>query len=341
MNKPIRQESIRDIVKKYGLRAERIKAYDSIYRHDAAFRVSTDKGRFLVKPYHKSSLSERTAASEIRRIASHIKKLQRKGYPNMPDWLRTRSGKLWVDYGGTIFYMTEWIKGRPLADDEGDYEKLGRALGRLHSICRRRLSEKSRYTRRQIEKLQGQEKQFLAVLAKIRKQKTSSGRWFKENGERCKELAKQAWDIVKRPEVREIIEHEASRPSLIHGDVTIPNVLIDDERLVLIDWDTLRVDSAYYDISKALSNVTHCMPAFMAALLRGYESEKPLKPAERLLISALFRLPREAWYSAKKKLQGQGDSLFRIVSDSWEQRMEAVRWLDDWARSTGYAGGDA
>jgi Ser/Thr protein kinase RdoA (MazF antagonist) len=128
------------------------------------------------------------------------------------------------------------------------------------------------------------------------------------------------------------LSEEINHPGLIHGDVTIPNIIINASGMFLIDWDGLRIGSTYNEIAKALSNTTYFNTRHISALLRGYEKIKPLIPAERLLISALFRLPREAWREAKGIALNRGQRDFRVLEQTWDERMNAIRWLDEWAR---------
>ncbi|MDT2241959.1 phosphotransferase [Paenibacillus larvae] len=84
------------------------------------------------------------------------------------------------------------------------------------------------------------------------------------------------------------MEEEINHPALIHGDVTLPNIIIHPSRPFLIDWDLLRMGSTYYETAKTLLNTTNFDPANISALIKGYEQIKGLTPAERLLISAFF-----------------------------------------------------
>jgi hypothetical protein len=63
--------------------------------------------------------------------------------------------------------------------------------------------------------------------------------------------------------------------------------------------------------------------------LHGYERVHPLHLDERLLISALFRFPREACYVCKSAEAEK--QLFSILRDTWKQRLAAIEWLDNWA----------
>jgi Ser/Thr protein kinase RdoA (MazF antagonist) len=323
----------KEIANSYGLRLRRIKSYDSLYKKNAVHRASTDKGKFLIKAFHKkSSGTKLTKEQQIIQVSSYIHKLKDGGYSNFPNWLTTDSGRHFVNKNGRPYYMTDWIEGRSLQNDSQDYEALGRALANLHTIRKGRLSSKSSFTKKQIELFKFQDRLFRFRLADIRKKKSAAKRWFQKHGGRCSTLADEAWSILSDPEVKQIISNEIKHPAFIHGDVTFPNIIINSSGLFLIDWDSLRKGSTYYEIAKTLANTTCFNPVQIDALLRGYEEIKPLHSAERLLISALFRLPREAWSEARSIALGKGLRGFRVLEQTWDERLKAILWVDGWAR---------
>jgi Ser/Thr protein kinase RdoA (MazF antagonist) len=325
-----------DIVKQYGLQLYRIKPYDSLYKKNAVFRASTNKGKFLIKAIHKRTYGIKlTKAQQRDQLSSYIKKLKAYKYPHFANWLTTKSGRYYMNKNGKPYYMTEWIKGRSLQNNVQDYEALGRALAKLHTLCKNSHSSKSSFTKRQIKLFKLQESLFRLRLTVISGKKTfakKSKRWFRRHGDRCKALTNEAWKIFRTPDVKKILSEEIKHPALIHGDVTFPNIIINSSGLFLIDWDCLRMGSTYYEIAKTLLNTTNYNPVHIEALLRGYEELQPLKSAERLLISGLFRLPREAWTEARNIVLGRSHRSFRLLKQTWDERLNAISWLDEWAR---------
>jgi Ser/Thr protein kinase RdoA (MazF antagonist) len=324
-----------NIAKQYGLHLRRLKPYDTLYKKNAAYRASTNKGKFLIKALHIRTFGTKlTNQQQSDRVSSYIKKLKACRYPNFANWLITKSGHYYVNKNGRQYYMTEWIEGHNLQNDVQEYEALGRALANLHTICKDDHSSMSAFTKRQIKLYKVQEHRFRHQLKVIRGKKTFTKKWFQKRGDRCSALAYEAWKIFRTPEVKQIMSEEIKHPALIHGDVTRPNIIINSKGLFLIDWDCLRMGSTYNEIVKTLSNTTYYNPILINALLCGYEDIKPLKPAERLLISALFRLPREAWGAARSIAIDRGHRGFRVLEQTWDERLNAIRCLDEWARQT-------
>jgi Ser/Thr protein kinase RdoA (MazF antagonist) len=325
--------NLADIANQYGLKLYHIKPYDTLYKKNAVYRVSTNKGKFLIKEFSRRTLGTKLSKEQQRnQLSTYIKKLKDCRYPNFAKWLTTNFGQYYVIKNGRPYYMTEWIEGRRMKYDVQEYEALGRALANLHSICKDCRSSRFSFIKRQIKLFKYEDRLFQLRLTSIQKKKTFAKRWFQKHGDQCGELANEAWKIIGTPEVKRIISKERKHPAFIHGDVTIPNIVFNSSGMFLIDWDCLRMGSTYNEIAKTLSNTTYYNPVHIDALLRGYNIIKPLNSAERLLISALFRLPREAWSEAKKIVLNRSHRGFRVLEQTWNDRLNAIRWLDEWAR---------
>ncbi|WP_397356667.1 phosphotransferase [Paenibacillus sp. N3.4] len=148
--------------------------------------------------------------------------------------------------------------------------------------------------------------------------------WFREHGAECLSLAEEAWTAISQTDIQRMLRKE--KPSLIHGDVTRPNVIVRSGRVYLVDWETTRLGSAYYEVAKTLNNITNYTVPHIKALLAGYESIRPLDREERLLVASLSRLPR-----ARQIRSGRPASIFRLLKETWGKRLEMVEWLDAWA----------
>jgi Ser/Thr protein kinase RdoA (MazF antagonist) len=91
----------------------------------------------------------------------------------------------------------------------------------------------------------------------------------------------------------ERMSHDPSVYGVIHADLHPGNILIDDGRLAVIDFDDAAWGWYAYDIAVVLMDYQggpH-LPAFERAYLRGYRSVRPLA-AEILAVVPMFRLIR-------------------------------------------------
>jgi Ser/Thr protein kinase RdoA (MazF antagonist) len=317
------------VAKPFGIRIHHVRSLSSLYRANVAYRASTDQGDLLIKPFQPRK-SRNTAARQMDRMLSCVRLLKDRSYPHMPQWMATRNGRLGVRVSGRPYYVTEWIEGRTMAD-EPDYVLLGQALAKLHSIGSSAPETSRASTARQFRLLLSGAARFRRLLPRLCRRSGSAGHWYRKYGKKCVRLSREARHLVRGTLIRELGPQENRQPVLVHGDVTLPNILVSPKGLMLIDWDTLQPGSAYFEAVKTLTNTTGFDPGKMGAFLTGYEEVRPLQRSERILIAALFRFPREVWYAADETASGNKGSFFPIVKATWQDRLRAVRWLDAWS----------
>lgn len=89
---------------------------------------------------------------------------------------------------------------------------------------------------------------------------------------------------------------EPDRYGLIHADMRLANLLIDDSRTRLIDFDDCGFGWFLYDFAAAISFIETdpSIPALKAAWLRGYRSLRPLSEADAAEIDTFVMLRRMA-----------------------------------------------
>lgn len=310
---------IRSVLREYGFRDHRIYAHGSVYEKITAYRVVTRKSKYCLKPY-------RGLRRNLKLVCSRTEKLRKLGFANSPKWLTTGKGKKWVTRVGQHYYMTEWIDGSHLGDKEEDHARLGEVLAQLHLISKDRSPAIQSLVTKEINDLNVQNQMFARHLRSLKKRRNESGQWFKEHGKQCLSLAAESWKVFRRPKVTRLL-----RPSLIHGDLTRPNIIVQPNGLYLVDWEAVRWGIPYYELAKTLSNVTNYSEPLMKALLTGYEKYNPLSPTERTIVASFYRLPREAWHSARELYYGRNAAVFQVLTQSWPKRLEMIRWLDTWA----------
>ena len=89
---------------------------------------------------------------------------------------------------------------------------------------------------------------------------------------------------------------EADRFGLIHADMRLANLLVDGERVVLIDFDDCGFGWFVYDLAAALSfiEMRPDLDALIDAWLEGYEAVRPLANVHREMIAPMILLRRMA-----------------------------------------------
>ncbi|MCJ8014593.1 aminoglycoside phosphotransferase family protein [Paenibacillus sp. KQZ6P-2] len=321
---------IRSITRQFGLNMLKSTPIASFYRKNAVIQVQTDAGTYALKPFFRSELLHPGTVTQISTAAGYIKLLMNSEYRYMPKWLPSHSDALWILSQGRPFYITEWIKGRRL-ETAGDFEQLGLALAVLHTTPTGIKSTKRSPTFEQIQLWKTQDRLSRKGMAHS-SHRAGYKQWVSKYGESYKSLSDRAWTDLANPQIVNLMKQEKARPALIHNDVTSPNVIISDGgRLFIIDWDRIRIGSTYVDTAKSIMNTTQFNPKFIQSFLKGYEERRTLSRAERKLIAALYRLPREPWSAFRFPGRARSRELLRIMDQTWPQRLEAIELLTAWS----------
>ncbi|WP_136605538.1 phosphotransferase [Paenibacillus dokdonensis] len=323
---------IRKIARRFGLIPLSSDSVASFYRKNAVVRIQTKSGTYAVKPFFRSLSLRSGTIDQMKTTAGYIQLLMNSGFSYMPKWLTSNSGKLWTLDQGRPFYVTTWIKGRELENQE-DFKKLGLALASLHITSSLFRPIKSPFYNH-IELWKSHDRLFRRQMTKAYQTDIRTRRWYKKFGESCNRFSDRSWTELKKTEIIDLLNKEMIHPSLIHNDITSYNVIIsDDGQLFIIDWDRIKAGSIYVDISNALMNTTQFNPVFIYSLLQGYEELHPLDRTERKLIASLYRLPREAWHATRFSSGPRSRNernMLDIMEHTWFLRLKAMDLLDEW-----------
>ncbi|MGG4220314.1 aminoglycoside phosphotransferase family protein [Paenibacillus jamilae] len=335
MAKSYTKAQIRKITRRFGLIPLKSSLVSSLYRKNAVIQVKTRKGTYALKPFSRSSMVRSNTIQQMERAANYIRLLKKRKYTYMPTWLPTHSGKLWTLHQGTPFYVSQWIKGRGLETTE-DFKKLGLALATLHAAStglHPMETGMSSPTIQQLRIWKNQDRLFQKKMTKISRQNKEYRDWYNTHGKNCKHLSRRAWKDLQDGSIIRLLRAERRHPSLIHGDITTPNVIIsDDGHLKIIDWDRVKIGSVYADLAKALMNTTQFNPEFVQSLLEGYQRRKPLSRTERKIVTALYKLPREAWHASRHLNRSRDREILDNWDQSWPLRLQIIHILQEWAR---------
>ncbi|MGG1617546.1 phosphotransferase [Paenibacillus sp. NRS-1782] len=335
MTKSYTKAQIRKITSRFGLFPLKSSLVSSLYRKNAVIQVKTKKGTYALKPFSRTRMVRSNTIQQMEQAASMIRLLKKRKYSYMPAWLPTHSGELWTLHQGTPFYMSQWIKGRGLENAE-DFEKLGWALATLHATSTglHQIGRGKSPTLQQLRIWKKQDRLFQRKISKISRHDKEYGNWYNAHGKDCKRLARRAWKDLQDTSIVKLLQKENRSPALIHSDITIPNVMIsDDSELKIIDWDRVKVGSVYADLAKALMNTTQFNPKFVQSLLKGYQKRKPLSQTERKMVTALYKLPREAWHASLHPNRSRDREILDNWDQSWPLRLQIIHILQEWVHA--------
>lgn len=320
--------TIQNVTRAYGLRARAIRARSSHYLAAAGYRVQTGRGSIFVKPF-------RNARVRVSVIAKALRLLRQRGYRYATPWLRTPRGRDYVFAGGRSYYVTRWLRGQAIRRVSEDYVLLGRALGALHGQPQRPFAHIGLPVKSPWPNLRRQFSAFEAVVSELSSAEATTEwqpweQWVVRHLDTAKDLSLRAWGYLDSRQATRAMRKYRQAPTLLHGDITRPNLLRTRSApfLWLLDWDSVALGCPMVDLASALTNTTDFDTHLMGALLRGYEKERPLSAGDRQLLLGLCLLPREAWRVARavRRRTTEPDT-FHALSATWDDRLAAAEWL--------------
>ena len=223
----------------------------------------------------------------------------------------SRSGRLVEVIGDTAVDLLTWMPGRMvgaqgaldgIADREGHMRRLGALLARLHDLSDAWTPPEG-FTRPRWDRpgLLGQ-----APL------------WgpFWENPD-LTQTQRETLLRVQATADRDLAAREAGLDyGLIHADAITENVMVDGDRLVLIDFDDGGWGFRDFDLATVLMRQLSApdYPALRAALLEGYASRRPVDPQALDLLLLCRALTYLGWIIPRRDEPGGEERSRRAVA---------------------------
>ena len=218
---------------------------------------------------------------------------------DVPKLLPTIQGSRYVLYKEMLFILTPWLDGEKCDFDNLDHVLLSsKTLGRLHRNSRNFRAIEGSCQREGFEDYsESIEKHFNQLLVSINNAHKYNDRFsklFLDNIDDNLELAKLSFEISSS-----IDSNELSR-SLCHGDYVNKNILINGDKISLIDFDKCKQDYCAKDISYFLRRLlkrenTNWQINLTINILDAYREENPLTDSDLKYIIAYIAFPQKYW----------------------------------------------
>ena len=237
-------------------------------RENIVFRVTNNEGTAFALRLHRPGYQ---SISMLQSELAWVRHLRANGL-NVPSPVPTHDGKDLVEVDGYDVDLLTWLRGAPmgatgkplvLADREGTFRRVGALMAQVHAISD--AWDKPPEFERQhwdFDGLLGDEPMW--------------GRFWENPG-----LSPEQRDRVlqARDRLRDDLRDEATDIGLIHADMLRENVMIDGEKLGLIDFDDSGFGYRLFDVATALfkNRPEPDYPALHSAFLQGYQQIRPLE----------------------------------------------------------------
>ncbi|MBD1206643.1 MAG: homoserine kinase [Rhodobacteraceae bacterium] len=286
-------------------------------RENRVFRVETPRGTAALRVRRPGYRSD----AELRSELDWMDSMRRAGL-SVPQPIASRSGALLERVGDFRVDLLDWLPGQPmgegrgplaLTDAPGVFSRLGEEMARLHAACDAWLPPDG----------------FARVKWDAEGLIGETPLWgrFWENPT----LSPEQRDLFLR--FRDLARVELARidgavdQGLIHADLVRENVLLDGDRLHLIDFDDGGWGFRLFDIATALLKHRHesDFSELAAALLSGYRRVRTIDTRPLRLFLALRAVTYLGWIVPRLSEEGGAERNTRFIADA---EVMCRRWLD-------------
>ncbi|MDO8827556.1 aminotransferase class III-fold pyridoxal phosphate-dependent enzyme [Methylophaga sp.] len=274
---------------------------------NATYMVSDEKQmqRFIIRVHRPEYHSKQEIHSELLWIQS----LREQALLNTPEPLTMRDGSLIASFkdNGVERYLVafEFMPGKQPDEDESliqGFEILGATSARLHQQARQwSLPEGFNRKKWNFDSAFGANPLW--------------GDWREAPGldEEGQAILEQLCDVLEAK-----LDHYGESPDrfgLVHADLRLANLLVDDKQLSVIDFDDCGFSWFIYDFASAVSflETSPLLPELQRAWVRGYKSIAPLSAEGEAMISTLVmfrRLLLTAWVASHPETETAAEAGF-------------------------------
>lgn len=273
-------------------------------RENIVFRVTHDGRDFALRLHRPGYQSRKMIRSEL----SWMQYLGSEGL-NVPEPLATRSGDMLSETGEYHADLLIWLGGRPmgatgkpldLQDRAGVFQKAGSLLAQVHAASDRwTLPDGFQRKRWDIDGLLGAEPLW--------------DRFWDNPG---LDPAQRRQVLLARDHLREDLSRDTLDFGLIHADMLRENVMIDGDRLGLIDFDDSGFGFRLFDVATALFK-NRSEPDYAdleAAFLAGYRSVRPIDTTLMEQVMVIRALTYLGWIISRMDEPGAARRQHRFLA---------------------------
>ncbi|WP_169713603.1 phosphotransferase [Paludifilum halophilum] len=257
------------------------------------------------------------------------------GYEHLLPWVKTQSGKAYVQQGDGVWYALPWY-GKAGWNGKVAIDELIRQLARLHRLCHTATEDSSEFRRQVDTTLIDRWKEHQKDVFQYRE--VALNREFPSPFDRALKghvsFIDKAFSFAIQG-MDKFVNREQGRPpryTLVHGRLDPRNLLVGEDGWKWIDFDHAVLDSPVLDIASFMRRFLSLEEEEVvdpAALLKEYESEWPLTGKEKRLLALYLAYPERPFHLIRRYYEGhQGEEaafLRRL-----EEEMDRLHLFQDW-----------
>ena len=262
-----------------------------------AILFETNDGIYILKEY-------KGALSRLSFIADRLHQISENGYPDIEEILPNKEGEYYcTDYDRTIYIVKRYFGAKECNIRERQECFKGiRALGALHNamtgiVVDEPLQVDTLPLLYELQKRNAELRRVRKYL-KTKGQKTEFERFLQENYDYFYEKALETVASLEEEDTDEWCKRIKQSQTYCHGDYQYHNILIEDKRCFIINFEKLAMDNPVKDVyfySRKLLEKNNWDLALGRELIRTYNEERSLQEEDLLQLKYRFLYPEKFW----------------------------------------------
>jgi CotS family spore coat protein len=292
-----------EILREWDLAVEKIKPVRGV------LRIKTSSGTRMLK---KVTTSE----SRLRFIHGAIEHLASNGLPNVSRFIRTKYGDPYVVAGQELYYLTDWLPGK-----EADLKKTKNLFLAAETLARLHIAgagyEGGGFGQETREDFSAQWGRFRAKLESYdealedrRDEFTAMDQLYGQHRAELRKMIDHAESQLVVSPYGQILEWAREHRTICHGSFTRQNLIIDNERMGVIDFDHCHYGHPIHDVGALLARY---MPRYQwdaeigFSILDVYRAVREVTHEEVTVLAAYLAFPQRTLSVVEAYFEGTKD----------------------------------
>ncbi|TWI54668.1 CotS family spore coat protein [Halalkalibacter nanhaiisediminis] len=325
--------------------------YDMSVCHMEVITTKADKGGLIWKidtnhgPLSFKLLHRRPGRSLFSLGAQQYLVEEKKA--KVPPIIKTKSGELFVEMGGKLWFVADWIEPlNPVTKDIEGAKALCYALGEFHQLSKGYTPPKGAENP---SRLYRWPKSYQKVVKKMD--------WFRKIANSYSEMpasqtilfvtdmfedqARQALTRLEQSAYKELIARGNQAWGLVHQDYGWSNGQMGPDGMWIIDLDGVAYDLPIRDLRKLITGTVDDMGiwdlTWMTEMIKSYHEANPIEPELYDILMIDMALPNEFYKNVKEMvyepdvfMDNELDTLCSRIAETEKTKWPALEELQKW-----------
>lgn len=260
------------------------------------FMIVTSQGRKVIRkmPFSPERLNFVHGAKE------HLAK---NGFTYVDRYLCTLNGEPFFNFDNSCYTLVDFIDGRECNfDSDLDVKRAAAALAEMHKASRGYVEPVGCKVQDDLGKLPGYFLKRLDDIRKMKKQaKRGKGRFdqlFLEHVDYFFEMGESAAEELNSSGYSGLVEMTRAEGLFCHHDYTHHNIIMEDDRVSLVNFDYCCFELKIYDIANFIRRkMRKCEWDISKTVLiiDSYNSIEPLSTEDMAVMKIILKFPQKFW----------------------------------------------